>query len=127
VIRRQRELHAGIGAVGLAVGVAAFALTQARNHDELRAVGHPEEAGFVLAIGWSFIAGGLIAWGRRPQSRFGPLMIAVGPAWFVAALEAGNDALPFSIGRALAALWLGLFFHALLAFPTGRLDSRLAR
>ena len=75
VIRRQRELHAAIAAVGLAAGVAAFALTQARNHDELRAVGHPEEAGFVLAIGWSFIAGGLIAWGRRPQSRFGPLLV----------------------------------------------------
>src|SRR6266540_509023 len=112
VIGRHRELHAAIAAVGLAAGVAAFALTQARSHDELRAVGHLEEAGFVLAIGWSFIAGGLIAWGRRPQSRFGPLMIAVGFAWFVAAL---------------AALWLGLFFHALLAFPTGRLDSRPAR
>ena len=127
MIGRHRELHAAIAAVGLAAGVAAFALTQARSHDELRAVGHPEETGFVLAIGWSFIAGGLIAWGRRPQSRFGPLMIAVGFAWFVAALEAANDALPFSIGRALAALWLGLFFHALLAFPTGRLDSRPAR
>jgi signal transduction histidine kinase len=127
VIGRRRELHAAIAAVGLAAGVAAFALTQARNHDELRAVGHPEEAGFVLAIGWSFIAGGLIAWGRRPRIWFGPLMIAVGFAWFVAALEAANDALPFSIGRAIAALWIGVFFHALLAFPTGRLDSRLAR
>jgi signal transduction histidine kinase len=116
-----------IGAAGFAVGVAVFELTLARDHDELRAVGHPEEAGFVLAIGWSFIAGGLIAWARRPQIRFGPLMIAVGFAWFVAALEASNDALPFSIGRALAALWIALFFHALLAFPTGGLDSRLAR
>jgi signal transduction histidine kinase len=127
VISRQRGLQLAIGAVGLAAGVAAFALTLARDHDELRAVGHPEEAGFVLAIGWSFIASGLIAWGRRPQSRFGPLMIAVGLAWFAAALEAANNALPFSIGLALAPLWIGLFLHALLAFPSGRLDSRLAR
>jgi signal transduction histidine kinase len=127
VTSRRRWLQVAIGAVGFGVGVAAFELTLARNHDELRAVGHPEEAGFVLAIGWSFIAGGLIAWARRPQIRFGPLMIAVGFAWFVAALEASNDALPFSIGRALAALWIALFFHALLAFPTGGLDSRLAR
>jgi signal transduction histidine kinase len=127
VTGRKRGLQAAIGAVGLAAGVVAFELTLASNHDELRAVGHPEEAGFVVAIGWSFIAGGLIAWARRPQIRFGPLMIAVGFAWFVAALEASNDALPFSVGRALAALWIGLFFHALLAFPTGRLDSRLAR
>src|SRR5918995_4128443 len=77
VISRYRGLHVAIGAVGLAAGIAAFALTLARDHDELRAVGHPEEAGFVLAIGWSFIAPGMVSWGRRPHSRFGPPMVAV--------------------------------------------------
>jgi signal transduction histidine kinase len=127
VLDRRRRLQVVFGVVGLAAGVAAYALTLARDHEELRAVGHPEEGGFVLAIGSSFITSGLIAWGRRPQSRFGPLMMAVGFAWFAASLEAANDAVPFSIGLALAPLWIGLFFHALLAFPTGRLDSRLAR
>jgi len=127
VTNRQRGLVAIIAAVGLAGGIAAFALTLARDHDELRAVGHPREAVFVLLIGWSFVMSGLTAWIRRPHSRFGPLMIAVGFAWFLATLEAANDALPFSLGLAVAALWIGIFFHALLAFPTGRLGSRAAR
>ena len=81
----------------------------------------------MLLIGWSFIGSGLMAWHRRPANRFGGLMVAVGFAWFAAALGGSNSPVLFSIGQLIAPLWIGIFVHALLAFPTGRLESRAAR
>ena len=36
-----------------------------------------------LAVGWTLIGCGLIAWARRPESRTGPLMAATGFTWFL--------------------------------------------
>jgi signal transduction histidine kinase len=68
-----------------------------------------------LAAGWVLIGSGLVAWIRRPDSRFGPLMIASGAAWFAGDLAA-------------AALYLhrGPLVHALLSYPIGRIWGRLA-
>jgi signal transduction histidine kinase len=111
----------------LVAGGLAVALTATSRHEGLRVVGHPQSPVFVLLIGWSFIGSGLVAW-RDPRSyRFGSLMMAVGFAWFAASLEASNDPLLFSIGRVIAPLWIGVFLHALLSFPTGRLESTAAR
>jgi signal transduction histidine kinase len=115
------------GGVALVAGTMAFAITISSEHQELRAVGHPAFAPFVPLIGWSFAASGLVAWRRRPASRFGPLMLAVALAWFAAALTAASDPRLFTVGRAIAPLWLGIFVHALLAFPDGRLGSPAAR
>ena len=38
---------------------------------------------FGPAVGWSFVGAGLYAWRRRPESRFGLLMVLVGFAWFL--------------------------------------------
>jgi hypothetical protein len=35
-----------------------------------------------LAVGWSLIGCGLVAWKQRPESRTGPLMAATGFTWF---------------------------------------------
>lgn len=123
----RRLVVPGVVAAALAAGGVAVALTVLRGHEEIRAVGHPESAVFVLLIGWSFIGSGLVAWRRRPASRFGLLMMAVGFAWLAAALEASNHPLLFSLGLIIAPLWIGVFVHALLSFPTGRLETRAAR
>jgi hypothetical protein len=108
-------------AAGLAVGLGAAAVT--RDHEELRTVGHPEQR--------DSCPDRLVVHRQRadrvdtgPHEPFGVLMLAVGFA-FVAALEAANHALPFSIGRALAALWIGIFFQALLS-PLRPVGSVLA-
>src|SRR6266542_676144 len=36
-----------------------------------------------LAVGWTFVGPGLIAWARRPASRTGPLLAATGFTWFL--------------------------------------------
>lgn len=67
-----------------------------------------------LAVGWTFVGCGLVAWSRRPESRTGALLAATGFAWF-----AGN----FAAG--LFYLHRGPLVHCVLAYPSGRLRSRL--
>src|SRR3954468_1063460 len=78
-------------------------------------------------IGLSFIGTGVFAWWRRPLNRFGLLMCAVGYAWFLSGLTETNDPPVFPIGAYLSPLYLVLVIHMVLAFPTGRLETRAAR
>ena len=66
-----------------------------------------------LAVGWSFIGGGLAAWAARPSSATGRLLAVVGIAWFAG-----------SIWPSLEFLHRGPLFHLLAAYPTGRLTVR---
>ena len=64
---------------------------------------------FAPLAGWSFVGTGLYAAHRRPDSRFGLLMIMVGFAWFLGALVAadspgavhGGDRPRFAVGAGL--------------------------
>jgi signal transduction histidine kinase len=83
-----------------------------------------------LLVGWSFIAGGLIAWSRRADTterRIGMLMVATGFAWFAAALTRTEWWILPTLGSALSGLWTALAICLLLAFPQGRLRSRIDR
>jgi signal transduction histidine kinase len=80
-----------------------------------------------LLGGWSFIGGGLVAWAHRPQNRTGPLMVLVGLTFLAGLLAATGDPALRTLGAWVRPLHLAVFTHLLLAFPTGRLDSRLAR
>ena len=73
----------------------------------------------------NYIGAGLIAWWRRPESRFGPLMVAAGFANFLATLNWASAAAPFTIGVALQLLPPVLFLHVFLAYPSGRLSGRV--
>jgi signal transduction histidine kinase len=78
-----------------------------------------------LAVGWVFIACGLVASDRRQESRSGFLMAATGFSWFI-----GNFAHvgvgPIDWIASLAAyLYIGPLVHLLIAYPSGRLSSRL--
>ena len=75
----------------------------------------------------NFIGAGLIAWWRRPDSRFGPLMIAAGYTNFLATLDWATAALPYTIGAAVDLLPPLLFLHVFLAYPSGRLHGRFER
>jgi signal transduction histidine kinase len=75
----------------------------------------------------NYIGAGLIAWWRRPDSRFGPLMVAAGFVNFLATLDWASAAVPYTIGVALDLLAPVLFLHVFLAYPSGRLTGRLER
>ena len=73
------------------------------------------------------IAVGLYAWHSRPDDRFGRLLVAAGFGWFLTTFAESSDELLYSIGR--VAGWcveVGLVW-LILAFPSGRLTSRVDR
>jgi signal transduction histidine kinase len=102
------RLAYGLWLAAVAVGVAA----------EWVAFGWNDAGDWLpdLAVGWTFIACGLVAWSRRPESRTGVLLTVTGFAWFV-----GNFA------ESLVYLHRGPLFHSVLAYPNGRLRSRIDR
>ncbi len=75
----------------------------------------------------SYVVCGLVAWWRRPTTRFGPLMIAAGCVNFLATLSWTTNDLTFTVGQALDLVPPVLFLHVFLAFPSGRLESRFER
>ena len=75
----------------------------------------------------AYVLCGLIAWLRRPASRFGPLMIAAGIANFLSGLSWTTSDVPFTIGQSLDMVPPVLFLHVFLAYPSGRLRSRSER
>jgi signal transduction histidine kinase len=104
-------------------GVGASALFLASDHYEQREIW----AFFGPFVGWSFVGTGLYARRRRPEYRFGDLMVLTGFAWFLQALAASNTPLVFTIGVTTGALWAAVFIHMLVTFPTGRRETRAQR
>ena len=78
-------------------------------------------------IGISFVGTGIFAWLRRPHSRFGALMTAVGFSWFGAMLTYSDDSVVFTLGSYLSPLYIVLLGHMLIAFPSGRVHSVAGR
>ena len=80
-----------------------------------------------LVVALSFAATGLIAWSRRPENNTGRLLLAVSFAWSLGLLGTANDAVVSTIGLEGQSLVLAAFVHLVLAYPTGRLATRLER
>jgi signal transduction histidine kinase len=118
----RRALWA-LAAAGFVMGLAVLALIL--TNDELDGAG-AWGAG-TLVVGWGFVWVGLYAWARRPDNRVGMLMAGTGFAWFLSGFTFSDVPLVFTIGQLLASLFFAVVIHLLLAFPSGRLQSRLER
>jgi signal transduction histidine kinase len=75
----------------------------------------------------AYLSVGLVAWQRHPAERIGLLFTVVGYAWFLPALTRVHDPLPFTIGWLTGSLYQAGLAHLALAWPYGRLRSRLDR
>ncbi len=117
----RRRTVLGVLALGLLLTAGALALVVTSDHEE--------EPVFIavtqLLSAWSFILGGLVAWMRRPENRFGPLLAAVGMTVFIGALAESNKSLPFTLGWVFGGIFIAVFIHALLAFPRGYLETKI--
>ena len=104
-----------VAAAGLATAGCALGL----------ALANDDVSGLQIAllewISIPYIAAGLVAWWRRPDSRLGVLMIAGGFASALSALAFAGYALPHTIGLVFDILPAVIFLHVFLAFPDGRL------
>jgi signal transduction histidine kinase len=115
--------HALIAVAALAAGGGAAWLAAVSERQSSPAVA----AALALAVGWSYVASGLVGWRQRPDNRLGPVMVAIGFAWFATFLADARDPLPFTIGTAVEVLYLVAFVYLILSFPGGRLTGRVDR
>lgn len=111
------------GPAALAAGAVGVILTLTSDHEE-----HPGYTiSLALFVSLSFVVAGLIGWARRPENRIGMLMVAVGFGVLATSLYEANHAIPFTLGNLFGSLFIAVFLHLLLAYPSGRLLSRRAR
>src|SRR3954454_3513952 len=80
-----------------------------------------------VAVGWSFIAVGLVAWTRRPGSSTGALVFALGFAWFARFAVAIAVRPALVVGVLLSSLYLSVLVHLLATFPSGRVQNTAER
>ena len=109
----------------VAVVVAAAALAAVGAVLLAHSTGDLDRAGLRAAmVDWivvPYVLGGLIAWRRRPESRFGLLMIAAGLAMAATTFQWSPNRLVSTIGQLVDLLPAVVFAHVFLAFPDGRL------
>src|SRR4051794_34725580 len=78
-----------------------------------------------VAIGWSFVAAGFVAWRQRPENRMGLLMTLAGIAWFGRDLDWFDSSAAEHASELSLNLFLALVAHQLVVFPHGLARSRL--
>ena len=118
-----RWLLAGLAIFGLAGAVASVAVALA-SETLVRPV---LQAFLINWITIPYLLSGLIAWWRRPASRLGPLMVAVGYTMALTSLQWSHQPVLHSLGHLVDLLPAALFLHVFLAYPTGRLRRRAER
>src|SRR3954468_16446869 len=106
---------AGLGVAGVVACAVPLALaihSVGGHHRDLIAVFGP-------IIGGASIGTGLRAGQRRPENRFGALLVAMGFAYCLSGLIVTTDPWPFIAGLLVIAAPYAILFHILLAFPSG--------
>jgi signal transduction histidine kinase len=84
----------------------------------------------VLLVWWvtlPYIFAGIVAWRRRPDSLFGPLMILAGFVTQLSVLQWTSQPVLSTIGQLCDLLVAAVWLHVFLAYPTGRLAGRAER
>ncbi|HEX2496254.1 MAG TPA: hypothetical protein VHK46_05410, partial [Gaiellaceae bacterium] len=118
---RTTRLWLLVAPAGLSLMAAAAALILQSEHLSLPRL----QALLAVLTGGSFITAGLIARTRRPLNRTGLLLIAVGFTWLISAGLMGSDnSFAWTVGLTLSAVPAGFLIHLLIAYPSGRLQSR---
>jgi signal transduction histidine kinase len=84
----------------------------------------------VLLVWWitlPYIFAGIVAWRRRPESFFGPLMILAGFVTQLSILQWTSQPLLNTVGQLFDLLVAAVWLHLFLAYPSGRLAGRAER
>ena len=121
---RKRILQVLLAAAGIVLGVLAYQV----QIDSLGRFTTPGRSLAIVAVGWSFLLAGLIAWSRRSGNRLGPLMIAAGLALLFAPAPVQPRPVPLhGLLRARATSGTRSSRHSVLAYPSGSIADRYER
>lgn len=85
------------------------------------------ESGARVLVAGVPVAAGLYAWRGVPFRRFGILLVLSGAVWLVVTWALADTALAYSIGRVAAWVGWAAIVYSVLAFPDGRLLTRVDR
>jgi signal transduction histidine kinase len=108
----------GVGGVAVALGVFAYDVQVTDLHSP------PDHAWATVAVGWSFVVAGLVAWLRRPSNRLWTLLLAAGFALLARQFRYSFDAWLFTVFFVLGELPYALVPHSVLAYPSGKVVDR---
>jgi len=120
---------AAVAVAGVCVAVGVFTLDLVHGDPDSSFAGAGVLGrGALAAAGFALAAAGLAAW-LRGGHRFGSLLVAGSLAWFLLEwiVPKNPSSLAFTTGLVLYACCFPLIGHAVLAFPSGRLDSAVER
>jgi signal transduction histidine kinase len=123
ILRVVKLLRLALWPAALAAGGGTTALTITGEIADSPAV--TATIGLAVGLAWSLI--GLEEWRRRPARRIGPLMVFLGFAWFAGQLVYASVSPLYTTGLFFRPLFIAVLGHLLLAFPSGRPESRLSR
>jgi signal transduction histidine kinase len=115
-----RGLRLAIGVLGTVIGISgeAFAMS----------LGGSPDAGLLhLAIGLTYLYGGLVIWDREPANRTGRLMTLVGLTWFIGTLIGAGIPAVNELALAFEDTALVILLALVLAYPSGHLETRVDR
>jgi signal transduction histidine kinase len=123
-----RLRHLVVLAAGIGLGAASLAIARAAPGGSLAGASATSAVGLV-GVGSALLASGVVAWMRRPASRFGAILAAAGGAWFLVEYNNPGVGSPvlFGLGLLAYAVCPALVAHAALAYPGGRVTGRLER
>ena len=128
---RGRRSTSGLSRLALALGIALFvveasvavAIIESNSGNEIPWT----TIALAVTAGAAFVLSGLIALTLRPDNRTGLYLAATGYVWFLSALSDSDNAWVFTVGFVLGNVVWVPFTALVLAYPTGRLETRLER
>jgi signal transduction histidine kinase len=113
--------------VRLAIGVGGTIWALAAEWIALDGGGRPSAVLLNLAIGLTYLYGGLAIWARAPANRTGAKMTAVGLTWFIGAVAGAPIPFVGDLGLAFGDLSAVFLLTLVLAYPGGTLETTIDR
>jgi PAS domain S-box-containing protein len=117
------RLWLGVFPALLVLAALAAVVIANSNHESKPAV----MAVVLTLIGVVFGVSGLVARTVRPDNGTGLLLLLVGFLWLINAFWESNSRWVLGLAAIFGGLFLGAFVHLIVAYPEGRLSSRLER
>jgi signal transduction histidine kinase len=115
-----RSIRLAVGLLGTLWAVAGESIAMS--------VGRSASFGLLhLAIGLTYLYGGLAIWDHEPANRTGRLMTLVGLTWFIGTLDESGIPVLNEIALALEDTTTVLLLALVLAYPSGRLETLVDR
>jgi len=115
-----RSTRLAVGLLGTFAGVAGEAIAMG--------AGRPASAALLnLAIGLTYLFGGLAIWDHEPLNRTGRLMTLVGLTWFIGTLDDSGIPILNEFALALEDTSFVILLALVLSYPSGRLETLVDR